>query len=243
MWLPWSSVFWLMHLASYDKLIDTMFPNWAKNILFLLVFMISGLVLLIIIEGLHSGTELIPLNIVIEKVVTHARTPFLTTLLVFITRIGDPFFLTSATALIAVLLFIRGRRYDAALFVAVLIIAVISLTVLKNTFQITRPTSGIYSSDGWSFPSGHATVATAFFFMLAHTFFNRMKTPGKKTLLIVGCILAAAFICFTRLYLGAHWTLDILAGIALGLLSVSFTALIFSIFLENKRSLRSKINM
>ena len=68
-------------------------------------------------------------------------------------------------------------------------------------------------------------------------------TPGKKTLLITGCILAVALICFTRIYLGAHWTLDILAGTALGLLSVSFTALIFSVFIGDRRSLRARIDM
>lgn len=218
------------------------FPNWAKNILFLLVFMISGLVLAIVIEGLLSGTELIPLNIVIERVVVHMRTPILTTFLVFVTRLGEPFVLASAAALIAVLLLIRGRSYDAALFIIAMLVAVVSLTVLKNTFQITRPGSEIISVNGWSFPSGHATVATAFFFMLAHSFFGKMKTAGKKTLLILGSILGAALICFSRLYLGAHWTLDILAGVALGLLSVSFTVLIFNIFIEDRRSLRNRIN-
>ena len=74
-----------------------MFPNWAKNILFLLVYMISGLVLVVIIEGLLSGTELTPLNTVIERAVVHMRTPFLTTILVAVTRLGDPFFLSSMT--------------------------------------------------------------------------------------------------------------------------------------------------
>ena len=67
------------------------FPNWAKNILFLLVYMISGLVLVIIIGGLLSGSDLEPLNAVIESAVVHMRTPILTTLLVWITRIGNPF--------------------------------------------------------------------------------------------------------------------------------------------------------
>ncbi len=219
-----------------------MFPNWAKNILFLLVYMISGLVLVVIIEGLLSGTELTPLNTVIERAVVHMRTPFLTTIMVAVTRMGDPFVLASAALLIAVLLFIRGRRYDAALFVAALIVTVISLTVLKNTFQIVRPTSPIYEANGWSFPSGHATIATAFFFMLAYSFFDRMKTLGSKTILILGSIFGAAFIYFSRLYLGAHWTLDILAGIALGLLSVSFTVLIFSVFIGDRRSLRNRLS-
>ncbi|MDP3875059.1 MAG: phosphatase PAP2 family protein, partial [bacterium] len=94
----------------------------------------------------------------------------------------------------------------------------------------------------WSFPSGHATVATAFFFMLALSFFSRMKTLKGKIALVAGSILAAILIYFSRLYLGAHWTLDILAGIALGLLSVSFTVLIFGVFIEGRRSLRNRIS-
>ena len=220
-----------------------MFPNWAKNILFLLVYMISGLVLAIIIEGLSSGTELAPLNIFIEQVVVHIRTPILTTVLVAVTRVGNPFILASATAFIAILFVMRGRYYDAALFVSALFVATVSLMVLRDTFQITRPVSDIFSANGWSFPSGHATVATAFSFMLAYSFFGRMRTLKKKILLISGTILGATLICFSRLYLGAHWTLDILAGIALGLLSVSLTVLMFNIFIENKRSLRNRISL
>ena len=125
---------------------------------------------------------------------------------------------------------------------AALVITVISLTVLKNTFQITRPGSGLVDVSGWSFPSGHATVATAFFFMLVHSFFGRMKTTGGKMALILGSIFAVLLIYFSRLYLGAHWTLDVLAGVALGLLSVSFTVLVFSVFIGDKRSLRNRIS-
>lgn len=217
------------------------FPNWAKNIVFLLVYMISGLILVIIIDGLLSGTELIPLNTFVEGAVIHMRTPFLTTILVVVTRLGDAFFLSSATAFIAVILVLRRRYYDATLFVVAVVVSVISLTVLKNTFQIMRPGSEIINVSGWSFPSGHATVATAFFFMLTLSFFGRMKTLQGKIVLVSGSILAAALICFSRLYLGAHWTLDILAGIALGLLSVSFTVLVFGVFIGDKRSWRNRI--
>lgn len=220
-----------------------MSPNWAKNILFLLVFMISGLILVIIIDGLRSGTDLTPLNNVIEQLVTQMRTPFLTSLIVFITRLGDPFVLSFATALIAVLLTVRGRHYDAALFVVSLLISVVLLIILKNTFQIPRPGYDIINASGWSFPSGHATVATAFFFMLAYSFLGYMKTIKTKTILVLGSCVGALLICFSRLYLGAHWALDILAGIALGLLSVSFAIFVFGFFIEGRRSLKDRINL
>lgn len=219
------------------------FPNWAKNILFLLVYMISGLVLVIIIEGLLSGSDLQPLNNAIEGVIVEMRTPIITTLFVWITQIGNPFVFASVAVFMGVMLILRGNAYEAALFLVALIVAVVSLTILKNVFQISRPISDIYSVDGWSFPSGHATVATAFFFLLAQTFFTKLKTAQAKTLLIVGSILGAGLICFSRLYLGAHWTLDVLAGIALGLLSVSFTILMFNVFLEENRSLRKRLNL
>lgn len=220
-----------------------MFPNWAKNILFLLVYMISGLVLVIIIEGLLSGSDLMPLNTAIESVVMHVRTPLLTTLLVWITKIGNPFVLACVAIFIAVMLIVRKNSYDAMLFLIALIVATISLTVLKNVFQISRPVSDIYQPQGWSFPSGHATIAVAFFFLLAYVFFGKMHTVRGKTLLIAGSILGAVLVSFSRLYLGAHWTLDILGGVALGTLSVSFTVLMFNVFISEKRSLRRIMNL
>ena len=219
-----------------------MFPNWAKNILFLLVYMISGLVLVVIIEGLLSGTELTPLNTAIEQIVAHLRTPLLTTFLVVVTRLGNPAILLFAAALVVIILTVRGRTYDAILFAVTLGVAVISLTVLKDTFKVVRPGSPLLDVDGWSFPSGHTTVATTFFFMLAYSFFDKMKTFVGKTALILGCVFVAILISFSRLYLGAHWVLDILAGIALGFLSVSFTVLIFSVFIGDRRSFRNKLN-
>ncbi len=220
-----------------------MVPNWAKNILFLLVYMISGLVLVIIIEGLLSGTDLTPLNTVIEKMVVHTRTPFLTTFLVAITQIGAPFILACVALFLSILLIMKGHIYDAMLFLVAFMVAVVSLTILKNVFQISRPISEIYQTDGWSFPSGHATVATTFFFLLSYIFWNKIRSASGRSVLLIGSILGTFMICFSRLYLGAHWTLDILAGVTLGLLSVSFTVLVFNVFVGDRRSFRKSINL
>src|SRR4051812_45155932 len=135
-----------------------MVPNWAKNILFLLVYMISGLILVVIIEGILSGNDLNPLNLAIEQLIVQVRTPILTNAVVTATQVGNPFVFACISVFIAVMLIVRKDSYNAMLFLVSMIIAALSFTVLKNIFQITRPVSDIYKIAGWSFPSGHATI-------------------------------------------------------------------------------------
>lgn len=60
-----------------------------------------------------------------------------------------------------------------------------------------------------SFPSGH----TLFFFALATTIFLFNKKLG------VWFLIAATLISLSRIYVGVHWPIDILAGVILGVLT------------------------
>jgi undecaprenyl-diphosphatase len=212
------------------------FKSSSKNILFLLVFILSGATLAVIIDGLSTGTELTPFNTFIESVILMVRHPALTSIMINVTNIGSPLTLLCVSVILATILIFRGETYDTLLFMVSMLISMIAFIALKDTFQLARPDAALIGISGWSFPSGHATVSTAFFFTTAYSFFDWPKKPLAKTFLVGGCILGTALVCFSRIYLGAHWTLDILAGIALGLLTVSFVALIFNIFLEEKNA-------
>ncbi len=218
-------------------------PIWARNIIFLLVYMISGLILAIIIEDLLAGADLLPLNTAIESAIVAVRTPFLTTFMVTITNLVSPFLFACAALVVAGWLIVKRDTYDAILFLSAFGVTTVALTVLKNVLQISRPVSEIYNTDGWSFPSGHTTLATAFFFLLSVTFFSKLKKTSHKIILIVGSFLGIFLAAFSRLYLGAHWTLDILGGLALGLLSVSFTVLLFNLVFGEKKTFRKMIDL
>jgi undecaprenyl-diphosphatase len=66
--------------------------------------------------------------------------------------------------------------------------------------------------DNASWPSSHATIAAALATVLVLTVADRRAARAVVGLAVVLCVLA-------RIWLGAHWTLDVLGGLALGVLA------------------------
>ncbi|MCL6517910.1 MAG: phosphatase PAP2 family protein [Alicyclobacillus sp.] len=87
---------------------------------------------------------------------------------------------------------------------------------LKDSLKVLRPIGipGIeswmtWSATGYSMPAGHAQGPMTFWVMVC-------RWAGRRWLWIAAMILVAA-IGLSRVYLGVHWPLDVLAGWALGL--------------------------
>jgi undecaprenyl-diphosphatase len=218
------------------------FAQTIKNIFFLLVSIFSGVLLILISVGVSSGDQLSPFNTGVEEIFVHLRTPLLTNVMVFITNIGSPFVLSVIAILLSIFLILKRDFYDTLLYAVSILGTIIIFTIMKNGFALPRPDSNIIAGlSGWSFPSGHAAVATAFFFATGYSFFDWSKHWPNRVFLVFFCIVAPVLVCFSRLYLGAHFALDVLAGICIGLLSVSLTVLVFNLFLSERRFWRQTL--
>lgn len=83
-----------------------------------------------------------------------------------------------------------------------------------------------YSAEASSFPSGHA----AFFFALASAVYFHNKKAG------IYFLIAASFICLSRVFVGVHYLSDILAGALIGLFSGWLVWRLYD-FYQNKKAL------
>ncbi len=65
---------------------------------------------------------------------------------------------------------------------------------------------------GFSFPSGHATLAAAGYGALAVVVVRQYPRRLVRVAVWTAAVAAAAAVGFARLYLGVHWMTDVLAG-------------------------------
>jgi undecaprenyl-diphosphatase len=143
-----------------------------------------------------------------------------------ITSFGDAPFVYPATFLVSGILAARNRRVSAILFAASVVGGGLLELALKSVYARPRPdlVPPLVSVASWSFPSGHATLATVFFGGLAAVVFHVTRRRGPRIAAAVVAAVAAGGVAFSRIYLGVHWLSDVAAGVVIGLFWVVVAA-------------------
>ena len=145
----------------------------------------------------------------------HFRFEALTSIMRVITFLGDGGLLWILTAL-ALLLIPRTRRGGLDVALGTLLPWLLVEYVLKELTHRPRPFTALTEvvplialPSGYSFPSGHACAAFAAATALTLAFPDK---SGNRA------FIPAVLISLSRVYLGVHYPLDILAGAAFGML-------------------------
>lgn len=143
------------------------------------------------------------------------RTPWLDRLMIAVSAAGDGLERTTATVLIVVFLLWRRRPRAALALALVMAASAILVPSLKSTFHFARPSLLYSGADAFSFPSGHAASAAALFVTLAFIA-GRGASAGGRWIIGGLAVLMIGLTGLSRIYVGAHWLSDVLAGVALG---------------------------
>ncbi|MBO8163200.1 MAG: phosphatase PAP2 family protein [Brevibacillus sp.] len=111
------------------------------------------------------------------------------------------------------------RRFVEVLALALLLLLGEGLNdMLKEWFARPRP-SGLNLVElplSYSFPSGHAMVSSSFYLFLAYLACRLYGNRRLVRLWVAASIVIVLLMCMSRVYLGVHYTSDVLAGMALG---------------------------
>jgi membrane-associated phospholipid phosphatase len=148
--------------------------------------------------------------------VSRWREPALTDVMLVITSLGDSAYLIFIGFLIAATLAARRAWRATGAAVTAFLTLPLAVSTIKSTLARARPTAELYSgADAFSFPSGHAANSALIYGTLALMTFTSLK-GAAKWVATSALVLLIVLIAFSRIYTGAHWPSDALAGLALG---------------------------
>ena len=157
------------------------------------------------------------------------RNPFLSAILIPVTKSGNAGILFIITGLLLIC-FKRTRKMGTIFLISLAVNFIISNLFLKNIVARIRPfdviealTTLVPRPHGYSFPSGH--TSSVFACMVTFFFTNRKIAPYL--------MIYAVLMGFSRVYVGVHYPTDVITGAIIGTLIACVSSILYN-YIENK---------
>lgn len=198
---------------------DFIIKNWKWIILFICIIGFLSLAEDVFNEEMEN-VDIIGYNIISTYLISDFATPIAK----FITNFGGAICLIT----IAIILFIviKNKKIGISIIANLGIITILNI-LLKRIVQRPRPIEyRIINESGYSFPSGHSMVSMAFYGFIIYLIYKYIKNKYLKWTLITILGILIIFIGISRIYLGVHYTSDVIAGF---LISISYLIIYISI--------------
>lgn len=195
--------------------------------------LVSALLLIITIPSFFwfigevaPGEPMVRADVAILNLFSSLRSPIGDHLMVLVTTLGDGLVVTAVTVAVAIYLLLKKAWRRAIGFIIAIGGTAIFVPVFKALLHRSRPMELYAGADAFSFPSGHATLNAVLFGIIAVLVAHDRSRWTKAAIFSVTAIYVIT-IGFSRVYLGAHWMSDVLAGFLFGLAMVSAFAFVF----------------
>lgn len=179
-----------------------------KNLKWILLFIL--IILFIEVTIRVYGTDVMKRDVIGYKLISNLISDKITPVTIIITQFGSALLLIILTVVLAIL--IKDKKISFSIFLNLILVGLLN-QILKHIVQRPRPTEyRIIDEKGYSFPSGHSMASVAFYGFLIYLIYKKVKNPKLKWIFILLLSILIILIGSSRIYLGVHYTSDVLAG-------------------------------
>ena len=209
-----------------EKVKEIIIKNLKWIILFICLIGFLALAEDVFNKEIMNG-DIIGYNIVSKFLISDFATPIAKA----ITNFGGAIFVITLSILLYIL--IKNKKIGLSIIINLFITTLLN-QLLKAILQRPRPTEfRIIEEKGYSFPSGHSMVSMAFYGYLIYLIYKYIKNKYIKYGLILLLSLLICVIGVSRIYLGVHYTSDVLGGFCIAIsYLVIYISIINKFFIE-----------
>jgi membrane protein DedA with SNARE-associated domain/membrane-associated phospholipid phosphatase len=196
-------------------------PRSVLIVLFVAVVVTALIASATLLVRLASGDAVANTDLSVYNLMKEMRNAPADQIMLVLTMLGDALVMT-VLAVTIILWLVWRKSYRAAAAATIAMLAgKLFVPIMKYGLQRPRPIELPYDgAELFSFPSGHATMAAVIFGVLAVLVSHAMGRWGRAAVYAV-CGSAITAIAYSRIYLGAHWMSDVLAGLLFGTIIVA----------------------
>lgn len=155
------------------------------------------------------------------------RDPLMNSIMKGITELGNLYVYLAGVPIIFFSLYGTNKHWHRSIEAVVIVLSSFLLnTFLKLYFVRPRPDVELrlinLSMESYSYPSGHSMTAIVFYGFIIYLVMHFGQTKWVKYAVAVVLSMIVLLVGISRIYLGAHYPSDVLAGFAAGLFWLLF---------------------
>jgi membrane protein DedA with SNARE-associated domain/membrane-associated phospholipid phosphatase len=212
-------------------LIDPRRPESASLLVLALWLLLAGWAFFALLL-FAAGGEALAVDLWLREQLVDLRTPWADPLMLLLAAPGEPVVLLPAATGVFLWLLWRRRHVAAWHWVGAVAFGIALVELLGHSLAVAQP-PGALAVQGFSFPSEPVALATVTYGFFAVLIARELPGRDRAWPYGVAAVLVAA-VGAARLYFGAHWLSDVLAGAALGTLWITALGIAY-----RRRSARS----
>ena len=180
------------------------------------LWLLSGAVML---SWIAQRTQFFPGDMAITKILQKRKNPLVRKFMLGISEIGFPKLSIPLSISFAAIFWVLRFRLEA-FFILLTSSSHLLNALVKRLIKRPRPTNELVTVarviNEPSFPSGHVMHYINLFGLLSYLLATNWRSGRLRNILIAICIALIAFVGPSRVYLGAHWPSDVMAGYLYG---------------------------